>query len=153
MYLKKIVFIICRVSFLVIFLFISMKSGFLALNSSYSNNDDVVEIAGRKSCGLNDNSCCCGPSHNNQDCCCNPKEVVSGTSKNKFFNTFIASVKCLHVPGDFLSGSLSDFQSSSLITSLHLFDDMGFQIFFQENLVVKPHLCLPFKPPKKRLIA
>lgn len=126
-----------------------MKSSIFVLSSSYSRNDDVIEITGRKSCNSDDGSCCCGPiSHNNRDCCCEPEGFVLETSNNKFFNTIITSIKCSHVPDDSQIGSLSDFQLSSLITSLCLFDDKGFQTYLQENHFIEPHLFLPFKPPR-----
>lgn len=160
MYFNKKIFYICRVSLLVMFLLVTMKSSIIVMHSSFSNSDglrseDVIEIVEGKSCGI-DGSCCCGVNVSRCGCCCNSSEqgndstdLVVKNSGNKFLDTVIRSINCSSgIPGSFQMGSVSDYEPSSLSSYVYLLENSGNLAFLQEGDIVAPHLSLPYKPPK-----
>ena len=164
MYFQKRKYFVLRVSLFVIFLLVSMKSSVFALictpkngNDLHNENEDVIEIKGKSRCGLMDDSCCCDISvtNNNHSCCCTSStlgkesvDLVTKTSKDKFFIAFFNSIKCFDVTSVFQNSLLSDYEPFSRNTLLVYPPNACFQAFLKDCHYNESHLFLPFKPPK-----
>ncbi len=150
-----------RVTLLLAFMFVSMKSSIFALTSDFNdkkelNSEYLVVVSESASCGLDDDSCCCENVSVNHDCCCKsdlsgsgPDSIESGKSNNNIFKVFISSLKCSSgVPVYFQSGSLSDCEPSSIKVESFHFQEGSYIAILNSDYIAEQHLFLPFKPPQ-----
>jgi len=150
-----------RISLLIVFLFVSLKSTFFAMEAAFtvkdqtSNESEVKTITGG-TCGLNDDTCCCGTAMNKSCSCCCKKSPILGSNSielktvqtdNKFLDAIISGIKCSNVPSDYQPGTLSDYNSTSQTIFSSLIAEADLQLCIKEYQASKPHNTLPYKPP------
>ena len=148
-----------RISLLIVFLFVSLKSTFIAMEAAFnvkdqsSNESEVKTITGG-TCSLAEDTCCCGTAMNKSCSCCkssilenNPTELNTVQTGSKFLDAIISGIKCSDVPGDLQPGSLSDYNSTSQTIFSSLPAETDLLLCIKEYQPSKPHNSLPYKPP------